>query len=115
MRIVRLIEYNGDIARMRSTLERSWPDGMQLGGHIRIMTLEGEQFADVKLRHPDWETGDPKVQPILSCKIISTALLEDLRDFLDNYSDVIDGDDGIANVPNEAMSLLSRLEQETGI
>lgn len=37
-------------------------------------------------------------------------VLNDCAEFLDNYSDVNDGDDG-QPVPNRAMSLMSRVEE----
>lgn len=39
------------------------------------------------------------------------ALLQEVAEFLEDYSDVRDGDDG-APVPNRAMSLLCEVERE---
>ena len=40
-------------------------------------------------------------------------LLDACADYLDNYADVIDGDDGIS-MPNDALYLLSLIRREIG-
>lgn len=55
-----------------------------------------------------------RINTLRAATVLSPDLIASIRDVLDNYSDVSDGDDGIANVPNQAMRVLARLEQETG-
>lgn len=42
---------------------------------------------------------------------LTLAVLQEVADFLEDYSDVMDGDDG-APAPNKAMSLLGEVERE---
>lgn len=115
VRVLRLIEYDGAARWVRATLERSLPDGEHIHG-LKVRTLGGNEYADLRLRHPEWDLpADYGKDKLASFRLLPLDLVEEIREALDAYSDVIDGGDGTDQpLPNKAMRALQDLERALG-